>query len=192
MIQTIPEVTASVREVSHEVHVDLTDAPPLKTAGGRRRKPTGLRIRYGIGPYVHRVDIVVEYRDAAEHFPPAGEMPGWMSRVVEDSRPRDVDDPSERRRTGMGGWDVPAPVVPEGDAPGSHDPAALHATVVRGLRALGFGPEKAERYATAHLQDVLDRAGEAISDEAWPHERPEAENEMLHALAAKVRHLRLP
>ncbi|MER7487975.1 hypothetical protein ABTY20_19115 [Streptomyces sp. NPDC126497] len=101
------DVTASVREIDHEVRVDLTDAPPVKTATGRRRKPMGLRIRYGARRDVSRVDITLEFRSSAEHFPPVGEMPGWMRRIVEANRPRDVDHPDDDRRTGMGGWPLP-------------------------------------------------------------------------------------
>jgi hypothetical protein len=102
-------VTASVREVKHTVHVDLADAPPLKTAGGRRRKPVGLRIYYGIRQDVQRVDVTVEFRDSAELFPPSCEMPEWMSEIIAEHRPRDVDNPDDDRRTGMGGWPLPAP-----------------------------------------------------------------------------------
>jgi hypothetical protein len=69
------EVTATVREISHEVRVDLADAPPLKTITGRRRKPVGLRIQYGARRDVSRVDVTVEFHNSAEHFPPVGEMP---------------------------------------------------------------------------------------------------------------------
>lgn len=102
-------VKATVREISHRVRVDLDDAPPVKTVDGRRRKPTGLRLEYGIGRYVARVDVVVEFRDSAEHFPPVGEMPEWMRGIVEANRPADVYSPAPNRRTGMGGWDLPAP-----------------------------------------------------------------------------------
>jgi hypothetical protein len=183
------ELKASVREIRHEVRVDLTDAAPMKTSTGGRRKPVGLRIHYGLSRGVARADITVEFHNAAEHFPPATEMPEWMRRIVEANRPADVDNPDADRRTGMGGWPLPAPSVSEGDVPGFHDPGALHATVIRGLRALGFGSEDAARYAVAHLQDVLDRAGEALDDEAWPHEKPERENEALYRLANKVRGL---
>lgn len=105
------DVTANVREISHEVRVDLTDAPPLKTFNGRRRKPVGLRIQYGARRDVSRVDITVEFRNSAEHFPPVSEMPEWMRRIVEANRPADVDSPDDDRRTGMGGWPLPAPTV---------------------------------------------------------------------------------
>lgn len=102
-------VTASVREIKHEVRVNLTDAPPVKTCTGRRRKPTGLRIQYGVGRDVARVDITVEFHNAAELFPPVGEMPAWMREIVDQHRPADVDRPYADRRTGMGGWPLPAP-----------------------------------------------------------------------------------
>lgn len=105
------EPKANVREISHEVRVDLTDAAPMKTFTGRRRKPVGLRIRYGLTRGVSRVDITVEFHNAAEHFPPVMEMPEWMRRIVEANRPADVDNPDADRRTGMGGWPLPAPTV---------------------------------------------------------------------------------
>jgi hypothetical protein len=184
------EPKASVREISHEVRVDLTDAAPMKTATGGLRKPVGLRIHYGLSRGVARVDVTVEFHNAAEHFPPSCEMPEWMRRIVEANRPADVDNPDADRRTGMGGWPLPAPALPaHPDAYAKHDPAAMHAAVVRGLRAIGLNPEEANAWATAHRQDVLDRAGEAIDDEAWPHEKPERVNEELYRVANKVRGL---
>jgi hypothetical protein len=122
------EPKASVREISHEVRVDLTDAAPMKTATGRRRKPVGLRIRYGLTRGVTRVDVTVEFHDAAETFPPVLEMPEWMSRIVEANRPADVDNPDDDRRTGMGGWPLPAPEVPT-----SAQLAAAMSTVYRSM-----------------------------------------------------------
>lgn len=107
-MSTATEVTASVREISHRVYVNLPDRPVVKTFNGSRRKVYGLRIEYGLRRDVSRVDIVVEFRNAAEHFPPVGEMPEWMRRIVEANRPRDVDSPDSDRRTGMGGWPLPA------------------------------------------------------------------------------------
>jgi hypothetical protein len=98
----------SVREIRHVVHVDLPDdTPPMRTVDGRRRKPLGLRIDYLTRRDVARVDITVEYRDSAQHFPPDGEMPEWMREIVAEHRPRDVDNPDAVRRTGMGGWPLP-------------------------------------------------------------------------------------
>lgn len=37
--------------------------------------------------------------------------------------------------------------------------------------------------------EVLEEAAAAIEEEAWPHERPERENEELYRLADKVRKL---
>lgn len=186
------EPKASVREIRHEVRVNLADAQPLKTFTGRRRKPVGLRIQYGIRADISRVDVTVEFHDAAETFPPVMEMPGWMREIVDANRPADVDSPWEDRRTGTTGWDLAAPTVPDGDVPGIHDPAALHDVAVRGLRALGFTAEDAQRYADAHQRDALDVAADAILDEAWPHEKPDAVNEELYRLADKVRAVRLP
>lgn len=45
------------------------------------------------------------------------------------------------------------------------------------------------RRAHACQENALDRAGDAIDGEAWPHERPERENEELYRLANKVRGL---
>lgn len=104
------EVTANVREIKHRVHVDLADAPPITTAFSNRRRPAALLLEYGIGRDVQRVDVAVQWRNGhREHFPPDGDMPGWMRRIVEDNLPRDVDSPDANRRTGMGGWPVPAP-----------------------------------------------------------------------------------
>lgn len=97
---------AVVREVRHEVRIDLTDAPKLTNVTGRSRKPRGLRLTYGLRRDIARVDIAVEYEDDAELWPPAAEMPGWLAQVVQDYRPRDVDDPNSWRPTGMGGWAV--------------------------------------------------------------------------------------
>lgn len=99
---------ASAREIRHKVLIDLTDAPPLETATGRRRKPVGLRIEYGLRRDVSRVDVTVEFHNAAEHYPPSMTMPGWMRVIIEANQPRDVDSPDEDRRTGMGGWPLPA------------------------------------------------------------------------------------
>lgn len=98
------DVKATVREIHYEVRVNLTDAPLMKAGTGRRLKPVGLRLTYGIGRDAHRVDIVVEFARSAEHFPPVMEMPEWMSLIVDEHRPRDVDSPRPDRRTGMGGW----------------------------------------------------------------------------------------
>jgi hypothetical protein len=155
----------SVQEISHRVRVDLPGRPAIKTPGGSRRKLYGLRIDYGIRRDVSRVDIDLVFHNSAEHFPPDADMPGWMQTIVEENRPADVDNPLPDRRTGMGGWDVPVPVVPEDPITGFHDPAALHAIVVRGLRALGFGPEDAERYAAAHPQDAFDRGRAKLAKE---------------------------
>jgi hypothetical protein len=103
------EPKVSVREISHEVRVDLTDAEPMKTFTGRRRKPVGLRIRYGLTRGVSRVDVTVEFHNAAETFPPVMEMPEWMRWIVRANCPADVDNPDADRRTGMGGWPLPTP-----------------------------------------------------------------------------------
>jgi hypothetical protein len=104
-----PEVAATVRELRYTVHVDLTDAPPITTAFSKGRRPAALILEYGIRRDVHRLDITVQWRNGhREHFPPDREMPGWLRPIVKANRPRDVDDPRPDRRTGMGGWDVPA------------------------------------------------------------------------------------
>jgi hypothetical protein len=97
--------TETVREIRYEVRVSLPDdMKPMKTMAGGRRKPVGLRLDYSITRGITRVDIVVEYATAAEHFPPVVEMPGWMREIVDRHRPADVDRPDANRRTGMGGW----------------------------------------------------------------------------------------
>ncbi|WP_330236113.1 hypothetical protein [Streptomyces sp. NBC_00566] len=100
------EAVAVVREVDHEVRIDLTGAPELSNVCGRVRKPFGLRLRYGLRADVSRVDITVEFQDSAELWPPVAEMPDWLNQIIEDHRPRDVDDPRDFRPTGMGGWAI--------------------------------------------------------------------------------------
>ena len=97
--------TETVREIRHYVRVDLpADMKPMKTATGGRRKPVGLRLDYAVSQGITRVDITVVFHNAAEHFPPVMEMPGWMREIVDRHRPADVDNPDADRRTGMGGW----------------------------------------------------------------------------------------
>ena len=137
------------------------------------------------------MDLVVEWRNGhREHFPPDREMPEWMRLIVAEHRPRDVDSPEADRRTGMGGWDVPAPESPaDPEVSVLHDREVLHRLVIRGLQAHGMSAGDATKWAAAHAQDALDLAGAAIEEEAWPHERPESENEDLYRLAGKVRSL---
>lgn len=112
-MSTATTARATVREIRYEVRIDLpAGMPPMKTFTGRRRKPCGLRLEYGVTRGITRVDIVVEYHNAAEHFPPVMEMPGWMRRIVDEHRPRDVDNPLPDRRTGMGGWPLEPVAVP--------------------------------------------------------------------------------
>jgi hypothetical protein len=100
-----PVANGTVREIRHEVRVDLpADMRPMKTFTGRRRKPVGLRLQYGVTQGVTRVDITVEFHNAAELFPPVMTMPAWMREIVNRHRPADVDNPLPDRRTGMGGW----------------------------------------------------------------------------------------
>lgn len=97
-------VRATVREISHRVHIDLPDRPVIKTPCGGRRKLYGLRLDYGIRRDVSRVDVDLVFHNSAEHFPPEGGMPEWLRRIVDAHRPADVDSPDANRRTGMGGW----------------------------------------------------------------------------------------
>lgn len=112
--------TAIVREIRHEVRIDLTDAPKLTNVVGRTRQPLGLRLIYGLRADITRVDITIEYDDSAEHWPPVADMPEWLSRIIEEQRPRDVDAPHDFRPTGMGGWAIdaagrrPTPTFPGG------------------------------------------------------------------------------
>lgn len=95
----------TVREIRYEVRVNLPDdMKPMKTFTGGRRKPVGLRLEYGITRGITRVDITVEFSNAAELFPPVMEMPAWLREIVDRHRPADVDNPLPDRRTGMGGW----------------------------------------------------------------------------------------
>ncbi|MFK0018207.1 hypothetical protein [Streptomyces sp. NPDC090798] len=113
-------MTATVREIRHEVRIDLTDAPKLTNIVGNTRRPLGLRLIYGLRADITRVDITIEYDDAAEHWPPVADMPEWLSQIIEEQRPRDVDAPNDFRPTGMGGWAIdagkrrPTPTFPGG------------------------------------------------------------------------------
>jgi hypothetical protein len=98
--------TASVREIRHEVRIDLTDAPTLTNLVGRTRKPQGLRIGYGLRRDITRVDLIIEWGDAAELWPPAADMPDWLRHIIDAHRPVDVDEPDSWRAIGMGGWPV--------------------------------------------------------------------------------------
>lgn len=99
-------VTASTREIRHEARIDLTDAPTLTDCTGRKRKPFGLRLTYGLRRDITRVDIVIEWEDSAELWPPVSEMPDWLRQIIDNNRPGDVDSPDSNRPTGMGGWPV--------------------------------------------------------------------------------------
>jgi hypothetical protein len=180
-----------VREIRYVVHVDLIEAPRITTAFSKNRQPAALLLEYDIRRDVHRVDISVQWRNGqVDHFPPDRPMPEWLRLIVEEHRPRDVDDPWSDRRTGMGGWPLPEPQSPaDPDIPALHASEALHRLVVRGLRAVGLKADDAMRWARAHQQDALNLAGDVISEEAWPHERPERENQELYRLAGKVRSL---
>jgi hypothetical protein len=103
-----PPFAATVREVRHEIRIDLTGAPALHDVLGRTRKPMGLRITYGLRADVARVDIAVEYQDEAQLWPPVAEMPDWLNRIITDNMPRDVSAPQGFRPTGMGGWSIDA------------------------------------------------------------------------------------
>ena len=61
--------------------------------------------------------------------------------------------------------------------------------VVALLRSAAEPTEHDTKWAKACQENAFDRAGDAIDDEAWPHERPERENEELYRLANKVRAL---
>jgi hypothetical protein len=95
---------AAVREIQHQVRIDLTDAPTLTDCTGRKRKPFGLRLTYGMRRDVARIDVVIEWEDSAQLWPPVSEMPDWLQQIIDDHQPADVDGPVEPRPTGMGGW----------------------------------------------------------------------------------------
>jgi hypothetical protein len=111
-------VTASVREIQHQVRIDLTNAPTLTDSTGRKRKPFGLRLTYGIRRDITRVDIVIEWEDSAQLWPPVSEMPDWLRRIVDENRPVDVDEPDDWRPTGMGGWPISPTTVRPTDTTG--------------------------------------------------------------------------
>ncbi|MFI5687885.1 hypothetical protein [Streptomyces sp. NPDC051636] len=98
--------TASIREIRHQIRIDLTDAPPLTDLTGRSRKPVGLRLDYGLRRDITRVDIVIEWQDEASLWPPVSEMPDWLRQIIDEHRPADVHDPDDWRPVGMGGWPV--------------------------------------------------------------------------------------
>ncbi|MFE9844732.1 hypothetical protein [Streptomyces goshikiensis] len=108
-------LAASAREIRHEVRIDLTDAPTLTNLIGRTQKPHGLRLAYVLREDIARVDVIVEWEDSAERWPPVAEMPGWLRDVIGAYRPRDVDGAPDARPAGLGGW----PLEP---SPGSGDP----------------------------------------------------------------------
>jgi hypothetical protein len=97
-------VATAVHEIRHHVRIDLTDAPPLTDPTGRRRKPIGVDITYGLRRDIARVDIAIQWHDEASLWPPSCEMPDWLRQVIDEHRPADVDEPDEKRPTGMGGW----------------------------------------------------------------------------------------
>lgn len=100
-------VRATVREVHHRVRLALPpETPKITDCTGRKRKAYGLRLDYGVGISVARVDIVVEFRHSAEHWPPSAEMPPWLNDLIDTHRPADVTHPAADRRTGMGGWPI--------------------------------------------------------------------------------------
>jgi hypothetical protein len=33
-------------------------------------------------------------------------MPDWLSRIIDENMPRDVDEPEDDRPTGAGGWPI--------------------------------------------------------------------------------------
>ncbi|MCB5168035.1 hypothetical protein LG634_24810 [Streptomyces bambusae] len=96
-------MNATVREIRHEVRIDLTDTPPLTSLTGSRRRPCGIRLTYAIRADIARVDIAVEWEDTAEAWPPTAEMPAWLDALIEEHRPRDVDEPDAYRPAGLGG-----------------------------------------------------------------------------------------
>jgi len=97
---------ATVREIQHQVRIDLTDAPKLTNTVGRTRKPLGLRLSYGLRRDITRVDITIEWDDTAELWPPAADMPDWLRSIIDAHRPADVDEPESYRPSGLGGWPV--------------------------------------------------------------------------------------
>jgi hypothetical protein len=100
-------VRAVVREVGHTVRLDLPAATPrLTDATGRKRKAYGVRLTYSLRADVARVDIVIEYKDSAEHWPPYQPMPHWLNHLIDTHRPTDVTKPDPQRRTGMGAWPI--------------------------------------------------------------------------------------
>ncbi|MCX4703905.1 hypothetical protein [Streptomyces sp. NBC_01373] len=115
-----PTVASSVHEIRHEVRIDLTDAPPLADLVGRRRKPVGVHLIYGLRRDISRVDVAVQWEDEAQWWSPSCEMPGWLRRIVDRYRPSDVDEPDEGRPTGRGGWPVVVPAVVVGGEPGTN------------------------------------------------------------------------
>ena len=100
-------LTASVREIRAEIRIDLTNAPTLTNTIGNTRTPRGLRITYGARTDITRIDLVVEWENSAELWPPTAEMPDWMAQIITDHMPRDVDNPDGWRATGVSGLPIP-------------------------------------------------------------------------------------
>lgn len=107
---TNTDVTASVHEIRHEVRIELAGAPKLTDLTGRRRKPVGVHLIYGLRRDITRVDIAMQWEDEAQLWPPSCEMPDWLRQLIDEYRPRDVDEPEEDRPTGQGGWPINAVV----------------------------------------------------------------------------------
>lgn len=99
---------SAVHEIRHEVRIDLTDAPKLTDLIGRRRKPIGVHLIYGLRRDITRVDIAIQWEGEASLWSPSHEMPPWLRQIIDGHRPRDVDEPDDYRPTGAGGWPIDA------------------------------------------------------------------------------------
>ena len=102
----MPNPTTSVHEIRYEVRIELADAPKLTNLSGRRRKPIGVHLIYGLRRDITRVDIAIQWEDEASLWSPSHEMPDWLRQIIDDHLPRDVDEPEDDRPTGAGGWPI--------------------------------------------------------------------------------------
>lgn len=77
----------TIRRIDHTVHIDLDTPKPFTDICGRTRLVHALRIEYSLSPIAHRVDVVVEYKDAANLVPPVCDIPDWMQQRIDAHKP---------------------------------------------------------------------------------------------------------
>jgi hypothetical protein len=80
-------MTGTVRQVQHRVSIDLDRPQEFTDLVGRTRKVLAVRIEYGLSSIADRVDVVVEYADAAALVPPVADKPDWMQTLIAEHKP---------------------------------------------------------------------------------------------------------